>query len=113
MFSCREVCVMQSAEAVLDIIRERGSASPEWTTGEPCVGKLTSTVPIVVVGVASHQGRSGEPATGRRGTGGPDVQRSEVCVMQKAATALDAIRKRGDYRAQGRDHWRARCWETN
>jgi hypothetical protein len=44
MFSCREVCVMQSAEAVLDIIRERGSASPEWTTGEPCVGKLTSTV---------------------------------------------------------------------
>ena len=44
MFSCREVCVMQSAEAVLDIIRERGSTSPEWTTGEPCVGKLTSTV---------------------------------------------------------------------
>ena len=35
---------MQSAEAVLDVIRERGSASPEWTTGEPCVGKLTSTV---------------------------------------------------------------------
>ena len=27
MFSSREVCVMQNAEAVLDIIRERGSAS--------------------------------------------------------------------------------------
>ncbi len=33
--------------------------------------------------------------------------------MQKAATVLDAIRKRGDYRARGRDHWRARCWETS
>src|SRR5215472_11743541 len=33
--------------------------------------------------------------------------------MQKAATVLDTIRKCGDYRAQGRDHWRARCWETS
>src|SRR5215472_6194375 len=41
-------------------------------------------------------GRSGEPATGRRGAGGPEVQRGEVCVMQSAATVLDVIRKRGE-----------------
>src|SRR6266511_5414802 len=40
-------------------------------------------------------GRPREPVTGRRGTGDPEVQRWEACVMQNAETVLDVIRKRG------------------
>src|ERR1700712_1691354 len=39
--------------------------------------------------------RPGTPVTGRRGTGGREVQRWEVCVMQNATTVLDVIGKRG------------------
>ncbi len=52
-------------------------------------------VPVVVVGVTTHQGGTGEPSTGRRGTGDRISKHREVCVMQSAETVLDVLRERG------------------
>jgi hypothetical protein len=58
-------------------------------------------VPIVVVGVATHQGGR-EPSAGRRGTGDGTTKNREVCVTQNAETVLSVLRETRN------SHWRAR-----